>query len=407
MTGYDTCENISDSGAEVVFPSDKKNISMNFPMLSGEGNSQYITFIMPRYSDGVDLVSKSIRIHYENAAGYNGISIPVNVGFSDENITAGWHVPFEACSVCGMIGVQIEAYDNSFMWCSGIAYGNVSYSLLEDSERKEYIPGSELVTRGQLGDYLERASLAVNASAESARYSEEYSQLSHDYAEAAGNSEAGARNYAAEAGKHVNKAYEYAVTAGENIETLLDLMSKCNKAQKACTDAADNANEKAALVGEAVQAAEQAAESAGSAAENANTAASAAQAAAETVHPNVLYTASSPLEVNTIYNLGCVWSTGERIDIVLPKGNYGDCIQVDFGIEPSGNIPTISVSSAYGITDFDLKPTDDSAYSILFDWGLIGYENVNYGIAIGWRISYAEYKGTDNNYGEDPGYDYE
>lgn len=59
----------------------------------GEANSQYIEFIMNRFIDGVDLVSKLINIHYqldEETGSNDGIT---NGFYSDTKVKFGWVIP--------------------------------------------------------------------------------------------------------------------------------------------------------------------------------------------------------------------------------------------------------------------------------------------------------------------------
>ena len=58
-----------------------------------ENNSQYITFIMDRFYDGVDLVNMLIQIDYLLEDGTGGISSVVNGYYSQEHIKFGWIVP--------------------------------------------------------------------------------------------------------------------------------------------------------------------------------------------------------------------------------------------------------------------------------------------------------------------------
>lgn len=83
-------------------------------------------------------------------------------------------------------------------------------------------------------------------------------------------------------------------------------------------------------------------------------------------------------EANKIYAV-----SGSVTEITLPSGEYGDFIQVDFY---SGKTPTgLTITSSSGITDHDLIPEANTAYSLYFDWGLINAADY------GWRFSYAAY----------------
>lgn len=78
--------------------------------VQGENNSQYITFIIPRFYDGIDLLEMSINIHYENASGDGSNDFPVNAYYSDEHIKFGWIIPQEALLYEGTISICIFAF---------------------------------------------------------------------------------------------------------------------------------------------------------------------------------------------------------------------------------------------------------------------------------------------------------
>lgn len=77
--------------------------------VSGEENSQYIQFIMPRYYDGIDLVDMTINIHYELSNGTGSDDYPVNAYYSDEHIKFGWIIPQPAVASPGVIQFCIFA----------------------------------------------------------------------------------------------------------------------------------------------------------------------------------------------------------------------------------------------------------------------------------------------------------
>ena len=92
---------------------------------------------------------------------------------------------------------------------------------------------------------------------------------------------------------------------------------------------------------------------------------------------------TSPVTVNTIYNLG----KATTLPITLPSGSIGNFIQLDF---VSGSAATtLTVNSSSGLTGFDLIPATDTVYSLYFDWGAIGYSGST--VTYGWRFGYSEY----------------
>ena len=102
-----------------------------------------------------------------------------------------------------------------------------------------------------------------------------------------------------------------------------------------------------------------------------------------------LYFANPPemLSVNTIYDLAPDY--GELV-LNLPAGQYGDFIQVDFTYHP-GITSSISITSASGMSDFDLVPESGMMYSLYFDWGQTHIDD-EARVQYGWRIAYSEYK---------------
>lgn len=99
--------------------------------------------------------------------------------------------------------------------------------------------------------------------------------------------------------------------------------------------------------------------------------------------PEVLTELTGTAQVNKIYDL----RNQSSLTIVLPQGQIGDWIVVNF---ISGSTPTsLSITSNYGMTDFDLIPEANTLYSLYFEWmGLSASET-------GWGIRNAEYTKTE------------
>ena len=96
--------NISEITAE-------KNISVNTSQinLTQEVNSQYIPFRMNRKYDGIDLKDMNLQIHYVNSRGFEDISVPVNVKYSDNYIQFAWLVGANETAITGEIKFEINA----------------------------------------------------------------------------------------------------------------------------------------------------------------------------------------------------------------------------------------------------------------------------------------------------------
>lgn len=73
----------------------------------GEQNSQYISFIMDRYYDGVDLTLMTIQVQYEHEDGSGSTDGVVNAYASSSQIRFGWVVPPAASKVGGVIKIIV------------------------------------------------------------------------------------------------------------------------------------------------------------------------------------------------------------------------------------------------------------------------------------------------------------
>lgn len=72
-------------------------------LVAGEKDSQYISFLMPRYWDGIDISSKTFTIEYALAGTYYGTSEAVNAEMTSEQVRFGWIVPETACAISGTL----------------------------------------------------------------------------------------------------------------------------------------------------------------------------------------------------------------------------------------------------------------------------------------------------------------
>lgn len=111
--------------------------------------------------------------------------------------------------------------------------------------------------------------------------------------------------------------------------------------------------------------------------------------AVRSVRPEVSYNppllTSDTYKVNTIYSLDSI----SNVNITLPSdAQCGDFIQVDFYTQYK---TTLSITSNAGISDVDLTPELNTAYSLYFDWGILYYNTSKSEYVFGWRFSYAEY----------------
>lgn len=113
--------------------------------VQGEAYSQYISFMINRYYDGIDLTEMSIWIHYELKDGSGSEDSPVNVEYNSNAIRFGWIIPEKATQQSGDIKIGV--------WVNGTAPNTKSYIL--KTKEKIYtihpglIPGSGITQPDQ------------------------------------------------------------------------------------------------------------------------------------------------------------------------------------------------------------------------------------------------------------------
>lgn len=109
----------------------------------------------------------------------------------------------------------------------------------------------------------------------------------------------------------------------------------------------------------------------------------------DTPTPDVSTINPETLAVNTIYDLG----VQSALTLNLPSGKISDFIQVDF---LSGDTPTtLTITSANGLSEYDLVPRSGMIYSLYFDWGVLYYDEDVSEYVYGWRFAYAEYVASE------------
>lgn len=77
----------------------------------GESNAEYITFIMDRYHNGIDLSNMLIQLQYELEDGSGSVNGVVNAYMSDDQIKFGWVIPSAA--------VQNDETIKIMVFCTG------------------------------------------------------------------------------------------------------------------------------------------------------------------------------------------------------------------------------------------------------------------------------------------------
>lgn len=105
-TWFDT---FSDNDFSTVDTNKEITLSPTQVNITQENNSQVIPFEMPRYYDGVDLMSMTIQIHYVNANNAENYTAPINVSYSTDKIRFYWMVSNYATIKEGVLKFEIMA----------------------------------------------------------------------------------------------------------------------------------------------------------------------------------------------------------------------------------------------------------------------------------------------------------
>lgn len=109
VEGFDKVENfVDDTIVEINL--DEKIISVikGQTLIAGECNSQYISFNVGRFYDGIDLSEKNIKVLYNGPTGYHSSDNAVNVMKSEDSIKFGWIVPRGAVLKTGELQIAVE-----------------------------------------------------------------------------------------------------------------------------------------------------------------------------------------------------------------------------------------------------------------------------------------------------------
>lgn len=88
---------------------------------AGENNAQYISFMMDRYVDGVDLKDMTIQIQAEVSENVSAIDGPVNVYYNESKIRFGWAIPSNVAQQAATIEIIV--------FCTGALPDGNSYTI--------------------------------------------------------------------------------------------------------------------------------------------------------------------------------------------------------------------------------------------------------------------------------------
>lgn len=121
ISGY-TPQDYTDTAVFEVNP-DSKQIGLitGQALVAGEKDSQYISFLMPRYWDGIDISDKDFTIEYALAGTYYGTSEAVNAEMTTEQVRFGWIVPETACAISGTLLFVLKITSEDYVLKTQIA----------------------------------------------------------------------------------------------------------------------------------------------------------------------------------------------------------------------------------------------------------------------------------------------
>ena len=193
------------------------------PLVAGEENSQYISFLMPRYWDGIDISDKDFTIEYALAGTYYGTSEAVNAEMTTEQVRFGWIVPKEACCISGTLLFVLRIESTDYVLKTQIAEHpvfksvNVEDVVPEPTKEAWYRDFANRVEGAiaQAEDALEQAQAAVT-NAENAAQNAQASENNAEAAAAEAQIRYGSPLTASEAAMMVEENRVYVYTGSES-----------------------------------------------------------------------------------------------------------------------------------------------------------------------------------------------
>lgn len=160
-----------------------RRINLNKTQINAtqEANSQFLTFSLPRYQDGFDLMNAIIQIYYINSEGGSAFARPINVRYNDFEIRIGWLLDKYATSVAGKLKFEIQAIGHNskgdeYRW---VTRPNDQLIILESLMLDgEPVEPDTVWAEGFLAQLLEHVGEANTASQEAAARANEAIQAS-------------------------------------------------------------------------------------------------------------------------------------------------------------------------------------------------------------------------------------
>lgn len=274
-----TPQDYTDTAVFEVNP-DTKQIALitGQALVAGEKDSQYISFVMPRYWDGIDISSKTFTIEYALAGTYYGTSEAVNAEMTTEQVRFGWIVPEEACAISGTLLFVLKVTSEDYVLKTQIAEHPVFKTIrVEDvvPEPTKEAWYREFQTR--VDSAIEQAESAIVTVQSTLTDVEAAAQLAQTASTEAQNAQGAAEAASQSAQTSAQVAQVSQEAAAQSAQTASE---KVTEAQGYAQNA-EGARDDALTAQTAAETAQQSAETARTGAENAQTAAQTAQGRAE------------------------------------------------------------------------------------------------------------------------------
>lgn len=120
---YEKYTQYSDAKISTIDESGNIHVDSSQINFTQEINSQFIPFEMPRFIDGIDLMSMTLVIHFVNPEGLSDHAKPVNVSFSEDKIQFAWLVDEKVTAIAGEVKFEIIAFglnekQKKYLWKS-------------------------------------------------------------------------------------------------------------------------------------------------------------------------------------------------------------------------------------------------------------------------------------------------
>ena len=274
-----TPQDYTDTAVFEVNP-DTKQIALitGQALVAGEKDSQYISFLMPRYWDGIDISDKSFNIEYALAGTYYGTSEAVNAEMTTEQVRFGWIVPETACAISGTLLFVLKITSEGYTLKTQIAEHPVFKTIRVEDVVPE--PTKEAWYRAfqtRVDSAISEAETAVKTAQTTLTQVEAAAQLAQTAAQDAQT----AQETVEAASQSAQTSAQVAQVSQEAAEAAAQTASDKATEAQGYAQSAEGARDDALAAQAAAETAQQSAETAQTGAETAQTAAQTAQGRAE------------------------------------------------------------------------------------------------------------------------------